>query len=141
VRDMDAGRDVQLGVYLAALERLFLVEGQSLAGGGYYSLKTTGSRRNNGLYRSDLQSHTQIKSGTASSLSVDRWRSARTRIEEYVFRFFDSIRDGDFRIAPSQDEKTCSYCDCAIVCRFEKHRSRRKRLAERRSSLDEGPAS
>ena len=138
VRDMDAGRDVQLGVYLAALESLFLTENQELAGGGYYSLRTGTTRRNNGLYRNDLTGHTRIRSGAASSLSPEQWRALRERIETNVFRFFDRIRNGDFRIVPSLDEKTCSHCDCATICRFDKHRILRKRRIERKLAEVEG---
>jgi ATP-dependent helicase/nuclease subunit B len=138
VRDMDAGRDVQLGVYLAALENLFLTEGQELAGGGYYSLRTGSTRRNNGLYRNDLSSHTRIRSGAASSLSPEQWRGLRDRVEANVFRFFDRIRNGDFRIVPSLDEKTCAHCDCSAICRFDKHRILRKRRVERRLVAEEG---
>jgi ATP-dependent helicase/DNAse subunit B len=132
VRDMDAGRDVQLGVYLAALEDLFLTDDQELAGGGYYSLSVGASRRNNGLYRSDLVHHTKIRSGASSSLTPRDWRETRDRVEATVFRFFDRIREGDFRVSPSLDEKTCAHCDCSSVCRFDKHRTLRKRRAERR---------
>ena len=48
--DIETGRQVQIPIYLAALEQLFL-PGYALAGGGYYKLKARGPRLNQGLYR------------------------------------------------------------------------------------------
>ncbi|HEY6045353.1 MAG TPA: PD-(D/E)XK nuclease family protein, partial [Pyrinomonadaceae bacterium] len=50
VDDMETGRQVQIPIYLAALEQLF-VPGSELAGGGYYRLRGRGPRLNQGLYR------------------------------------------------------------------------------------------
>ena len=46
----EIGRDLQIGIYLTALEQLFL-RGHPIAGGGYYVLRGNNDRRNRGLYR------------------------------------------------------------------------------------------
>ena len=48
--DIETGRQMQIPIYLAALEQLFL-PGYALAGGGYYKLKARGPRLNQGIYR------------------------------------------------------------------------------------------
>jgi hypothetical protein len=50
LEDIETGRQVQIPIYLAALEQLFL-PGYALAGGGYYRLRGSASRLNQGLYR------------------------------------------------------------------------------------------
>jgi len=48
--EIKSGRQVQIPIYLAALEQLFL-PGFQLAGGGYHSLRAKGPRLNRGLHR------------------------------------------------------------------------------------------
>src|SRR5207245_5185252 len=48
--DLKSGRQVQIPIYLAALEQLFLPS-FDLGGGGYYTLRGKGARLNQGLYR------------------------------------------------------------------------------------------
>src|SRR5258708_32717568 len=48
--DIEAGRQVQIPIYLAALEQLFLPE-FDLAGGGYYRLRGSGAPLNQCMYR------------------------------------------------------------------------------------------
>jgi ATP-dependent helicase/nuclease subunit B len=131
VADMEAGRDLQLGIYLMAVEELFAREGTVVAGGGYYALKPVATRRNNGLYRADMRDYTDIGVKCRSSLDPDRWLALRRQIRENLWDAYDRIRTGDYRVAPSQDETTCSYCDFPKVCRFDRHRIQVKRRAER----------
>jgi ATP-dependent helicase/DNAse subunit B len=133
-RDMEAGRDAQLGIYLAALERLFLAPGEQIAGGGYYALRITPDRKRHGLYRSDCTSYTNVTSRT-SALATREWEGLRARIEETIWEKFDSIRVGDFRVQPSLNELTCKHCDFPTVCRFDRYRIQLKRRAETRARL------
>lgn len=129
--DMREGRDLQLGIYLAAVEHLFAREGEELAGGGYYALRPIAARRNNGLYRSDLIGYTDIRPTCSSNLTDDAWTALRRTIHENIWIAFDRIRDGDFRVVPSLDETTCARCDYVRVCRFERHRIRAKRSVDK----------
>jgi len=53
LEDIEAGRQVQIPIYLAALEQLFLPQ-FDLAGGGYYRLRGSGARLNQGMYRTQF---------------------------------------------------------------------------------------
>jgi superfamily I DNA/RNA helicase len=128
--DMQEGRDVQIGIYLAALEQLFATEGEVVAGGGYYTLRPTAARRNSGLYRADMRQVTDIHPSCGASLDPERFVGLREAVRENVFVAFDRIRDGDFRLAPSQDDASCTRCDYAHVCRFERHRIAGKKRSD-----------
>jgi len=130
VADMRDGRDHQLGIYLAAIEHLFAGAGEQIAGGGYYALRPVAPRRNNGLYRADLAPYTDIRPTCASSLAPDAWRALRDAIHENLWIAYDRIRDGDFRVVPSQDEATCTHCDYVRVCRFDRQRIQIKRRTD-----------
>jgi hypothetical protein len=128
--DMREGRDLQLAVYLLAVERLFAAPGHELAGGGYYALRPLTSRRNNGIYREALHAYTDIRRTCESSFAEAEWHEFRRQLEGNLWTMFDRIRDGDFRIVPSLDETTCTYCDYKRVCRFDRQRIQAKRRAD-----------
>jgi ATP-dependent helicase/DNAse subunit B len=125
VADMRAGRDLQLGAYLAALEGLFLPEGR-LAGGGYYVFKGGSDRRNNGLYRKSYSQSTGINAQVRSNLTDSEWNMVRAEITDRIWEFMDGMRAGLFLVKPSQGKKTCESCDYGAVCRYETYRIRRK---------------
>lgn len=133
IKDMEAGRDLQMGIYLSAMERL-LCPGQPIAGGGYYILRTTGPRRNQGLYRADLKAYTQIGPRPTSSCSEEEWRGIRRKMGQHLINFIRAIRAGEFRVTPSLELKTCGSCDYSALCRYEPYRVRRKLRAGGTSS-------
>ncbi len=124
VKDMREGRDVQLGIYLDALEGVFGIPRDSIAGGGYYALSAPGPRRNNGLYRRDKSEYTGMNPrGTAHAiLAPAEFDQLRSAIDANIVESTKRIRAADFRLVPSLNEKTCTYCDYAHVCRFNRHR-------------------
>ena len=123
--DMAEGRALQLHVYLSALEQL-LVPGSEIAGGGYYTIKGLGARRNQGLYRVMMKDYTGVGGGTSSSLSDTEWKRIRGEMQERIWEFIDGMRSGGFAVAPSAPENTCPHCDFSAVCRYEKFRIRKK---------------
>lgn len=123
--DMKEGRALQLHIYLAALEQLFLPEGQ-IAGGGYYTMKGVQPRRNAGLYRAAFREYTAIGKTTASTLLDPDWEAARAEMQTRIFEFVDGIREGRFQVEPSAPEKSCPHCDYSAVCRYERFRIQRK---------------
>ena len=127
-RDMDEGRDVQMAVYLAAVEALFLEPGKQLAGGGYYALRRGESRHGHGMYREEFGAAVGATSG--SRLDDAAFAEARQRGEGHVWRAFDRLRAGHFEVVPSEGEATCSRCDYRSVCRFDHTRVRHKLGAE-----------
>lgn len=125
VDDMREGRALQLHIYLAALEQLFL-PGNEIAGAGYYTMRGGGSRRNQGLYRVKKKDYTAIGPNTGSSLSDEDWKIVRAEMETRIWEFVDGLRTGHFPVDPSDPKTTCPYCDFSAVCRYEKFRIRGK---------------
>ncbi|MDX6303087.1 MAG: ATP-dependent helicase/nuclease subunit [Blastocatellia bacterium] len=122
--DIETGRQVQIPIYLAALEQLFL-PGYQLAGGGYYKLKSRGPRLNQGVYRTMFRDCTD----TTRTTHVDDVKFARLRaeVEKKVWEFIDGMRGGHFRVRPSLGKTTCKFCDYSAVCRYEPYRISQKR--------------
>jgi ATP-dependent helicase/nuclease subunit B len=123
--DLRSGRQVQIPIYLAALEQLF-VPGYQLAGGGYYTLRGKGPRLNRGLYRLAFADCTSVTS-TRTKLSDDDWQRFRVDVAKRVWEFIDGMRGGHFRVKPSLGKHTCKFCDYSAVCRYDTYRINRKR--------------
>jgi ATP-dependent helicase/DNAse subunit B len=125
LHDMESGRQVQIPIYLAALEQLF-VPGFELAGGGYYRLRGRGPRLNQGLYRKMFEDCTHV---TTHHVKLDdvEWQRIRREVSRRVWQFIEGMRGGDFRVRPSQGKLTCKFCDYSAVCRYDSYRISRKR--------------
>jgi ATP-dependent helicase/DNAse subunit B len=122
--DIESGRQVQIPIYLAALEQLFL-PGYTLAGGGYYKLKARGPRLNQGLYRRMFADCTDTTKATqVDDAEMDR---IRDEVRRRVWEFIDGMRGGHFRVQPSLGKLTCKFCDYSAVCRYDAYRISRKR--------------
>ena len=126
LEDIESGREVQLPIYLAALEQLFLPSVE-LAGGGYYTLRAKGSRLNQGLYRSMFLDCTSISPQARSKLPDDEWQRIRKRVAEHIWNFIDGMRGGHFRVKPALGKTTCKFCDYSAVCRYDAYRIGRKK--------------
>jgi ATP-dependent helicase/DNAse subunit B len=125
LKDLESGRALQIPIYLAALEQLFLPSSE-LAGGGYYILRARGPRLNQGLYRHALADHTNITNPKAKLDDIE-WQRIRRETAKRIWEFIDSIRGGHFRVKPSLGRLTCKFCDYSAVCRFDAYRMGRKR--------------
>ncbi len=124
IEDIETGRQVQIPIYLAALEQIFLPD-YELAGGGYYKLKARGPRLNQGIYRRMFIDCTD----TTRATHVDDSELARlrTQVENRIWQAIDGMRGGHFKVKPSRGKATCKFCDYAAVCRFDAYRISRKR--------------
>ena len=118
-KDMLEGRDLQIGIYLDAMESLFF-PGQAIAGGGYYVLRTC--IRNRGLYRKDFDRYTQLGAGVSSRVEDEQWIEYRRTMRLRIWDFIDNIRSGVFVVNPTAPDQTCGPCDFAAICRYEKYR-------------------
>ena len=125
LEDIEAGRQVQIPIYLVALEQLFLPK-FDLAGGGYYRLRGSGARLNQGMYRTRFADCTSVTS-TRTKLDEVEWQRIRDEVQKKVWEFIDGMRAGDFRVRPSLGKATCKFCDYAPVCRYDTYRISRKR--------------
>src|SRR5262249_32778004 len=88
LEDMKEGRDLQLHLYLAALEQLFLPESR-IAGGGYYVLRGPRRGRNQGLYRGTLSAYTGAPVNSAGQLAETDWQEARAEMGRRIWQFID----------------------------------------------------
>jgi ATP-dependent helicase/DNAse subunit B len=127
LEDIEAGRQIQIPIYLAALEQMFL-PGYKLVGGGYYRLRGAGPRLNQGLYRASLADYTSVTS-TKTRLDDIEWQRIRSEVRRKVWEFIDGMRMGHFPVKPSLGKITCKFCDYAAVCRYDQYRISRKLLA------------
>lgn len=123
--DIKSGRQVQIPIYLAALEQLFLPS-FNLGGGGYYTLRGKGSRLNQGLYRAAFADCTNIQH-SRMKFDDDEWQRIRREVEQHVWQFIDGMRSGHFRVKPSLGRPTCKFCDYSAVCRYDVYRIGRKK--------------
>jgi ATP-dependent helicase/nuclease subunit B len=130
IDDMAEGRALQLHIYLAALEQLVFKESK-IAGAGYYTIKGTNNRRNQGLYRKAMNAYTGI-TNAKSNMEDSDWMSVRGEMQDRIWEFIDGIREGRFLVAPSAPDDSCPRCDYSAVCRYEKFRIRRKVEDDRR---------
>lgn len=120
--DMEAGRDLQIAVYLAALN--LLLPEHKIAGGGYYIIKS--SSRNQGLYRESCDDYTGLHPNTSSRFADTEWSELQARVVAHAWDFVDHMRDGDFSVIPSEGKRTCARCDFSSICRYETYRINRK---------------
>jgi ATP-dependent helicase/nuclease subunit B len=122
--DIKSGRQVQIPIYLAALEQLFLPRFE-LGGGGYYTLRGKGARLNQGLYRTAYADCTHVTS-RLTKFDDPEWERIRRDVSRRVWEFIDGMRGGHFRVKPSLGRHTCKFCDYAAVCRYDAYRINRK---------------
>jgi ATP-dependent helicase/DNAse subunit B len=123
LEDMLEGRDLQIAIYLDAIEQLFFPDHET-AGGGYYVLRNCD--RNRGLYRKASDKYTRLGGRVGSRLNDDDFSGFRASMRTRIWQFVDQIRAGRFVVNPSAPEQTCDICDFADVCRYEKYRILRK---------------
>jgi ATP-dependent helicase/DNAse subunit B len=123
--DLKSGRQLQIPIYLAALEQLFLPS-FDLGGGGYYTLRGKGARLNQGLYRTALADCTHVTYAKATFDDIE-WQRIRRDVATRVWEFIDGMRGGHFRVKPSLGKHTCKFCDYSAVCRYDAYRISRKK--------------
>ncbi len=123
LREMLQGKDVQIAIYIIAIEQCFK-SFSPLVGGGYYSL-TKSPRQGNGLYQAEYAEILSAKGGSAW-LEKPEWEANRELIISYLWKYQNQIRDGNFRVFPSQGIKDCQFCDFRSTCRYDPYRIRPK---------------
>ena len=122
--DIYEGRNLQIPIYLEALEQIFFPG--EIAGGGYYTLRGGSDRRNTGLYRKEFNTK-YLGLGAKNSIFSDQdWQQFRADVTKRIWSFLDRMRAGQFTVEPSEGYKTCKFCDYVAVCRYEKYRIDRK---------------
>jgi ATP-dependent helicase/DNAse subunit B len=126
--DIESGRNLQIPIYLDALEQLFF-PGVPIAGGGFYTLRGSTDRRNTGMYLREFNDYLGL--GARNSIfSKEEWERFRAAVRERIWSFIDAMRAGAFRVDPSLGHQTCKYCDYAALCRYEKYRIQGKKRTQ-----------
>jgi ATP-dependent helicase/DNAse subunit B len=123
--DITSGRSLQLPIYLEALEKLILPD-HPIAGGGYYVIRGAQDRRNKGLYRASQLDYLGLRARN-SVFSDEDWQRIRAEVVAKIWNFLDGMRAGDFRVDPSERQKTCRFCDYGAVCRYDRDRIEKKK--------------
>jgi ATP-dependent helicase/DNAse subunit B len=123
--DITSGRSLQLPIYLEALEKLILPD-HPIAGGGYYVIRGAQDRRNKGLYRASQLDYLGLRARN-SVFSDEDWQRVRAEVVAKIWNFLDGMRAGDFRVDPSERQKTCRFCDYGAVCRYDRDRIEKKK--------------
>jgi ATP-dependent helicase/DNAse subunit B len=122
VTDMLRGRDVQLGIYLLAIEKVF----PSLtptAGAGYYTL-TKAPRHSSGIYRSEYK---EFLPESCQKLEEEDFKETYKLIINHLWNYRKLIEKGSFHVTPARGTKDCQFCDFRLVCRYENHRIQPKK--------------
>lgn len=132
--DMEEGRDLQIPLYIRAIREIFLNEGESVIGGGYYAISD--GKRLNGLYRADRQGYTGLTGRAGANVDPPHFETVLRLAERYAWRYVDGMRRGDFRVAP-KEQSCCPRCVYSTVCRFDKNRIRRKLTVEEQKPTDD----
>ncbi len=122
ISDMLEGRDVQIAIYLASIEKCF-PSLKPVIGGGYYSITKT-PRCSNGIYRSNGKE--VLPDEQKHLFSEEEFRNAYESILDYIWKYKWQIEKGCFQVLPSRGIEECRFCDFKSVCRYETHRIQRK---------------
>jgi ATP-dependent helicase/nuclease subunit B len=123
--DILSGRNLQIPIYVQALEQLFFPD-CTIAGGGYYTLRGGSDRRNTGMYKKEFNDYLCLNART-SILPEAEWEQFRAQVTKRIWNFIDRMRGGSFTVDPSQGKLTCRFCDYAAMCRYEKYRIQAKK--------------
>ncbi len=121
--DMLEGIDLQIPIYLKAVQLLLCKPGEKVIGGGYYSLKQAG--RLHGVWRESVAPDLIFrKSKRSGNLNDEEWDEFFDGVEEKLFDMRSRILQGDFSLTPPKE--CASYCKFIHICRYDRTRIARK---------------
>ncbi len=122
---MEAGRDLQLPIYVKAAKQI-CGQDKAVLGAGYFSIKNCD--RQQGIWRNTRVDLVPVSSRKNSCLDKEDWDNLLTQVDEFVFKYIAGIRKGDFRVKPA---KECpKYCKFKKICRYDQTRIGLKVKAE-----------
>ncbi|MHB9144227.1 MAG: PD-(D/E)XK nuclease family protein [Symbiobacteriia bacterium] len=120
VKDMRAGRDLQVPLYLRAVQQMLGPEAHPL-GGGYQSIRQ--QNRTQGLWRQSEAGRTGVSRGRGVFADAE-WENLLAASVDRATAYARAIRHGDFPVAPNGE---CPpLCPYQRVCRWEARRVERK---------------
>jgi len=126
--DLKAGLDLQIALYILAVEReLGSKTGKDVAGGGYYSIE--GCKKDGGMWKKEMTAEMAFrKKKRSGDLDEEGWSGLQTAIISFAVQYANSIRGGYFPVLPG---RSCSnYCPAIDICRYDKYRMAAKSREE-----------
>ncbi len=105
--------EVQLGVYVLAVERLLASVSQPVAGAWYYSLRD--SSMGSGVWREEYHDRFAAERRRGGKLSGEEWREYVGRVQVRALEVAGKAAAGVFHIAPRKPS-SCVWCDYRRVC-------------------------
>ncbi len=110
IREAD---QVQLGVYVLAVERLLASSCQPVAGAWYYSLRD--NRMGSGVWREEYHDRFAAERRRGGKLSGEEWREYVGRVQASALDVAGKAAAGIFHIAPRKPS-SCAWCNYRRVC-------------------------
>jgi ATP-dependent helicase/DNAse subunit B len=121
-RDLEKGIDLQIALYIMAVDNLLGGEGCQVAGGGYYSVE--GLKKEGGMWRQETaESIGHRAAKDVGNLDEQQWLDLQQALGKQVVSYVESIRAGRFIVNPAVD---CpSYCVAKEICRYRARRNQK----------------
>jgi len=126
--ELKTGLDLQIGLYIWAVERqLGEKTGKKTAGGGYYSIE--GCKKDGGMWKADLSAGLAFRKRKRNGdLAEQEWSELQAAVISYAVQYANQILQGYFPVLPA---KACpDYCPAIGICRYDKYRMEAKRQEE-----------
>ena len=111
--DIKEADEVQLGVYVLAVERLLASAPQLVAGAWYYSLRD--NRMGSGVWREEYHDRFAAERRRGGKLSSEKWSEYVGRVQASALDVAGKAAAGVFHIAPRK-LSSCAWCDYRRVC-------------------------
>lgn len=111
------GFDLQLPIYLKAIEQIFQPE-KEVIGAGYFSIRECS--RKTGIWRDLRKDLLPISQKSKDFFDSQMWQETFAQTDSLVLQIFQGMRTGDFRVNPL--EKCPEYCQYKKICRFQPSR-------------------
>ena len=105
--------EVQLGVYVLAVERLLASASQPVAGAWYYSLRD--NRMGSGVWREEYHDRFAAERRRGGKLSGEEWSEYVGRVQASALDVAGKAAAGVFHIAPRK-LSSCAWCGYRRVC-------------------------
>ena len=117
--ELKAGVDLQIALYILAVERLLGSEtGKNTVGGGYYSIE--GCKKEGGMWRKEMSGGMAfLKKKRSGVLPAEDWHNLQSAVVSYAVSYANAICRGNFAALPAI---ACSkYCSVAGICRYDQY--------------------
>lgn len=126
------GFDLQLPIYLKAIEQIFQPE-KEVIGAGYFSIRECS--RKTGIWRDIRRDLLPISQKSKDFFDSQMWQETFAQTDSLVSKIFQGMRTGDFRVNPL--EKCSEYCPYKKNCRFQPSRINCQRVNAQEVTGDE----